>query len=391
MTLHQPIAVNSALHHTMQQWRRDIHQHPETAYEEFRTSQKVAEQLKVLGLAVYENIGGTGVVGVLKGKQGIGRHIGLRADMDALPLLELNTFEHKSCHHGKMHGCGHDGHTTMLLGAATYLAQHNDFKGTVYFIFQPAEEGFAGAKRMIEDGLFTRFPIEEVYGMHNWPDLPAGQLGIHTGAVMASTDSFYITVTGKGGHAAIPDGVIDPIVVTGQLILAIQSIVSRNISPLKSGVVSITQVHGGSATNIIPEEVKLSGTIRTLDENQRALIKERLEQIVTQTAHAFGAHASLEIKPMYPVTQNTEREAEYCYEAAKSLVGESNAIWNPLPSMAAEDFSFMLQQRPGAYIWLGNGASTHNKPLHNPYYDFNDGVLPLGASFWVCLVEQRCC
>lgn len=390
MTLYQPIAFDSDLHQTMQQWRRDIHQYPETAYEEFRTSKKVAEQLKAIDLEVHEGLGGTGVVGVLHGKQGTGRHIGLRADMDALPLTELNTFEHKSCHHGKMHGCGHDGHTTMLLGAATYLAQHNDFKGSVYFIFQPAEEGHAGAKRMIEDGLFTRFPIEEVYGMHNWPDLPAGQFGIHAGAVMASTDTFYITVTGKGGHAAMPDGVVDPIIVTGQLILAIQTIVSRNISPLQSGVVSITQINGGSAINIVPEEVKLSGTIRTHHEAQRTLIKERLAQIVTQTAQAFGATAELTLKPLYPVTKNTEREAGYCYEVAKSLVGAENAHWNLLPSMAAEDFSFMLQQRPGAYIWLGNGASTHNKPLHNPYYDFNDGVLPLGASYWVKLVEQLC-
>ncbi|WP_020559292.1 M20 aminoacylase family protein [Thiofilum flexile] len=386
----QPIALNSALHQTMQTWRRDIHQHPETAYEEFRTSEKVAQQLKALGLEVHEHIGGTGIVAILQGSQGTGRHIGLRADMDALPLTELNTFAHKSCHEGKMHGCGHDGHTTMLLGAATYLAEHNDFKGTVYFIFQPAEEGFAGAKRMIEEGLFTRFPIEEVYGMHNWPDLPAGQFAIHAGAVMASTDSFYITITGKGGHAAMPDGVVDPIVVAGQLILAMQTVVSRNLSPLHNGVVSITQIHGGSAINIIPEDVKLCGTIRTLAEQQRTLIKERLAHIVTQTAQTFGAQADLTIKSLYPVTQNTEQEAEYCYEAAKSLVGDSNTLWNPLPSMAAEDFSFMLQQRPGAYIWIGNGGTTHTRPLHNPYYDFNDAILPLGASFWVRLVQERC-
>ena len=385
-----PIVSRSELHQQMQLWRHDIHRHPETAYEEFRTSELVADKLRALGLEVQTGLGGTGVVGVLQGKESSDKHIGLRADMDALPLTELNTFAHASCHHGKMHGCGHDGHTTMLLGAATALAANPDFKGTVYFIFQPAEEGQAGAKRMIEDGLFERFPIQEVYGMHNWPGVPSGQFAVHSGPAMASTDSFDIEIRGKGGHAAMPDTVIDPVLVAGHLITAVQSIIARNITPTSSGVISITRMHAGSAYNVIPEFAHLHGTIRTLDETQRQLIKQRFHQLVENTAAAFGATATLTFIPGYPATINDAVKADICREVTAGLVGMENVQWNPPPSMGAEDFAYMLQQRPGAYIWIGNGDMTESRGLHNPHYDFNDNILPLGASYWVKLVQRLC-
>ncbi len=286
-----PITASHALHTEMQQWRRDIHQHPETAYEEFRTSERVAERLRTLGLEVHTGIGETGVVGILRGNHPGDKHIGLRADMDALPLTELNTFAHASCHHGKMHGCGHDGHTTMLLGAATILAQNPDFAGTVYFIFQPAEESNAGAKRMIEAGLFERFPIAEVYGMHNWPGIAAGQFAVHPGAVMASTDGFDIEIHGKGGHAAMPDMLTDPVLVAGHIITATQSIVARNLKPTSGGVISITRMVGGSAYNVIPETVTLHGTIRSLD-----CTGSRTAQATPATAWS-----SIPRKPLMPV------------------------------------------------------------------------------------------
>ena len=384
------IPVDSTLHHAMQQWRRDIHQHPEIAYEEYRTSNLVEQQLRALGLEVHTGLGGTGVVGILRGTQTGGKHIALRADMDALPMQESNTFAHASCHHGKMHGCGHDGHTTMLLGAAHALATQPAFAGTVYFIFQPAEEGGAGAQRMIEDGLFTRFPIQEVYGMHNWPGIPAGQFAVHSAAVMASTDSFDITITGKGGHAAMPDTVVDPILVAGHVITAVQSIVARNLRPVDSGVISITRMTGGSAYNVIPETVTLQGTIRTLSESHRQLIKQRLQQLIEHTAQAFAAQAHIQFTPGYPATINHAQNAAICYQVACELVGENSVEWNPPPSMGAEDFAYMLQQCPGAYIWIGNGDAHTSRPLHNPHYDFNDAILPLGANYWVKLVQQLC-
>jgi hippurate hydrolase len=376
------------LHQRMQQWRRDIHQHPETAYEEFRTSQFVAEQLRAMGLEVHTGLGGTGVVAVLQGSQPGSRHIGLRADMDALPMTELNTFAHASCHHGKMHGCGHDGHTCMLLGAAAALVENPDFAGAVHFIFQPAEESGAGARKMVEDGLFQRFPMTEVYGMHNWPGIPAGEFAVHPGAVMASTDSFDIEITGKGGHAAMPDTVVDPVLVAGHLITAVQSIVARNLRPVDSGVVSITRMLGGSAYNVIPASVLLQGTIRTLSEAHRQLIKQRMQTLVEHTAQAFGAEAHVRFTPGYPATINHPANAEACYEVAVELVGEARVAWNPPPSMGAEDFAYMLQQRPGAYIWIGNGDAAESRPLHNPHYDFNDAILSLGASYWVRLVRH---
>jgi len=377
------IAPKSPLHQQMQQWRRDIHQHPETAYEEFRTSDKVAEILTSMDIEVDRGLGGTGVVGMLRGNAGEGPMIGLRADMDALHLTELNQFEHRSCIDGKMHGCGHDGHTAMLLGAACYMSQNRQFKGTVCFIFQPAEEGHAGARKMIEDGLFERFPMEQVYGMHNWPGLEQGRFAVHPGAVMASADTFTIRITGKGGHAAMPHQGVDPVQVAGQIITASQSIVARNINPLESGVISITQMAGGDTHNVIPEQVELKGTVRTLDPEQRALIQRRMRTLVENIAAGFEAEAELIYRDGYPATINTPDNAEQCRQVAAGLVGTENVDWAIAPSMGAEDFAFMLQQKPGAYIWIGNGAGPDCCALHNPHYDFNDEILPLGASYWV--------
>jgi hippurate hydrolase len=386
------ITPNSQLHQDMQRWRHEIHQYPEIAFEEVRTSRMVAQHLAELGLEVHTGIGITGVVGVLRGKYEADRHIGLRADMDALPVQELNTFAHKSCHDGKMHACGHDGHTCMLLGAAAYLARHNDFAGTVYFIFQPAEEDpgaqeKSGALLMIEDGLFTRFPIQEVYGMHNWPALAEGEFAVHPGAVMAAADVFTIDIQGKGGHAAMPETFTDPVLVAGHMITALQSIVARNLNPTDTGLISITNLQAGTgAFNVIPESARLEGTFRVLDERQRSMIKQRMHTIVTNIAAAFDASATLDIPEGYPVTVNTPAQAQVCHQVASSLVGEDHAHWNPPPSMGAEDFAYMLQERPGAYIWIGNGQGKGSHGLHNPHYDFNDRILPLGASYWVALV-----
>ncbi len=389
-----PIQVNSPLHQEMQRWRRDIHRHPEIAYQEHRTSQWVAEKLTQFGLEVHTDMGITGVVGVLRGQRVGSGHIALRADMDALPLQELNDFEHRSCHDGRMHACGHDGHTCMLLGAAAYLAQKPDFAGTLYFIFQPAEEGpgqesHSGAHRMIADGLFTRFPIEQVYGMHNWPPLAAGQFGVHSGPVMAASDTFRIEITGKGGHAAIPATFTDPVVVAGQMISALQSIVARNLDPVDAGLISITGVTAGEgAFNVIPETAHMKGTIRSLNEVQRARIKQRMATVVEHTAAAFEVQASLWIGDGYPVTVNTDAEAQVCAAVLNELVGVENVTWNPPPTMGSEDFAYMLQDKPGAYVWIGNGQGQGTHGLHNPHYDFNDAILPLGASYWIELARR---
>lgn len=387
--------LSAELIQQMREWRHDIHQYPELAYQEQRTSEKVAQQLKQLGLAVYTSIGGTGVVGILQGKRTGARHIALRADMDALPVAEANTFDYKSRHEGKMHACGHDGHTAILLGAATALAIHPDFAGTVYFIFQPAEEGQAGARSMMEDGLFTRFPIQEIYGLHNWPGLGVGKIAIHSAAVMAGTDSFDITVTGNGGHAAMPDTTHDPILMASHLVTAIQSIVARNTRPVDSGVVSVTHFQAGTgAYNVIPEQVQLRGTMRSLNDKQRQLLRQRLQQLVEHIPQAFGGSAELKLSPGYPPTINHAAQAEACRLVANALVGETNVHWNPEPSMGAEDFAYFLQEKPGAYFWLGNGelskGGCHGHPLHSAYYDFNDDLLGLGAQFWINLVKHLC-
>ncbi|SMF84377.1 hippurate hydrolase [Azospirillum oryzae] len=379
----------AAFQDDMTAWRRDIHAHPELGFEEKRTSDIVAAKLTEFGITVHRGLGGTGVVGTLKGLgTGSGRTIGLRADMDALPMPEANDFDHASRHAGKMHACGHDGHTTMLLGAARYLAETRNFDGTVHFIFQPAEEGLGGAKRMIEDGLFRQFDCEQVYGLHNWPELPAGQIAVHPGPVMAAANQFEIHVTGHGAHAAMPHRGIDPVLVSAHIITAAQSLVSRGTNPADSAVVSITVVEAGTAANVIPDSARMLGTMRTFSEENHRRIQEQFARLVSSIAEGLGAKAELRFRPGYPATVNSEPEARIAAAAAAKVVGEENVVWAPDPTMAAEDFGYMLKERPGAYIWLGHGG--HRGPscrLHNPHYDFNDAILTTGASYWASLVE----
>ncbi|WP_413283450.1 M20 aminoacylase family protein [Vibrio sp. MA40-2] len=382
------IEKNSELHDQLIQWRRDIHANPETAYQEFRTSEIVADILTRYGMEVHRGLGGTGVVATLKGNLGSGDTIGLRADMDALDLSELNTFSHCSKHEGKMHACGHDGHTTMLLGAAIMLAQAPDFKGTVHFIFQPAEENEAGAKSMIEDGLFELFPVKAVYGLHNWPALPAGSAAVHDGAVMASFDTFDIRVIGNGGHGAMPHDTIDPVYTSSLIINALQGVISRNLDPQKSGVISVTQVNGGHAYNVIPEEVTLKGTTRSFCPEVRDLIEARMKEVVDGVCASQGCKAEILYTRRYPATVNTPAEAQKCRTVLESMSEINQVHLNPPASMGGEDFSFMLEQCPGAYIWLGNGSENHCHNLHSPNYDFNDDVLPIGANFWIKMVQQ---
>ncbi len=385
----QAIAADTELHQQMRHWRRDLHAHPETAFEEVRTAARVAELLTSFGLEVHTGLATTGVVATLKGRLPGDAMIALRADMDALNLHELNTFAHCSRHPGKMHGCGHDGHTAMLLGAAAYLAQQPDFAGTVVFIFQPAEEGHAGARVMCEEGLFERFPATAVYGMHNWPGLAAGEFAVHNGPVMASMDKLYIDITGDGGHAAMPHLGCDPVLVAGHLITALQSVVSRNLDPQQSAVVSVTTMHGGDAHNVIPETVTLSGTCRSFDPAVQAMLEQRIGEQVQHICAAFGARGELRYERHYPATINNPEHAGICADIARQLVGAEQVQRAMPPSMGAEDFAFMLQQRPGAYIWLGNGQTGEGHGLHNPHYDFNDEILPLGASYWVALVQAQ--
>lgn len=384
----QVIKNNSELHHQMTSWRHWLHKHPELSFQEVLSSDYIASVLESHEIEMHRGLAKTGIVATIHGSKP-GDTIGLRADIDALPIQELNEFKHKSRHAGQMHACGHDGHTTMLLGAATYLKQHNDFCGTVHFIFQPAEEGGGGGRVMVEEGLFDLFPCKAVYGMHNWPGLEAGCFAIHDTAVMAAVDTIKITIQGKGGHAAMPDQVIDPVLTGAQLITALQSVVSRNVSPLQTVVLSITIVQAGDASNIIPDSMALTGTLRYFDADIGRMVKQRMQHIVTHTCEAMGATGKLEIIEGYPATINTPRHAEYCANVASSLVGEDSVKRNLPPSMGAEDFSFILNESEGAYIWIGNGEGAGGCMLHNTHYDFNDEILPLGASFWVHLVKNR--
>ena len=376
--------------------RRDLHQHPELGYEEFRTADKVAELLQSWDIPIHRGLGETGVVGILQGKQGPGKSIGLRADMDALPMPEQNEFPHKSRHEGKMHACGHDGHTTMLLAAAKYLASHNDFAGTVYFIFQPAEEGLGGAKKMIEDGLFTRFPMDAVFGIHNWPHMPTGHFGLRAGAIMASSNSFAIKVQGKGAHGAMPHLGADPVMAAVHIAQGIQSIVSRNMDPLDQAVVSITQIHAGSADNVIPDTAQIRGTVRTFSTATLDIIEQRLGQISQHSATALGCSAEMTFTRTYPPTINHADAAQFCADLITDWLGADHLIDPVTPSMGAEDFSFMLEQVPGCYLFLGNGDGDHRAAghglgpcsLHNGSYDFNDNLIPIGATFWVKLATQ---
>ncbi|KAA0890283.1 M20 aminoacylase family protein [Pusillimonas sp. ANT_WB101] len=376
--------------------RRDIHAHPELAYEEVRTADLVASKLESWGITVHRGLGVTGVVGVIEGNTQNGYALGLRADMDALPMQEANTFEHASKFPGKMHACGHDGHTAMLLAAARHLAQHRDFGGTVYVIFQPAEEGFSGAKAMIDDGLFTRFPMQAVFGMHNWPGMPVGTFALRPGAMMASSNTFEIRIEGKGAHGGMPNLGNDPVMAAVQLAQALQTIISRELDPLDNAVLSITQIHSGSADNVIPNEAFLRGTVRTFSEAVLDLIETRMRDIATLSCQAMKCSVDFAFHRKYPPTLNEEGATAFCAQVIESIVGKEHVRQSIRPSMGAEDFAFMLLEKPGCYVWIGNGDGDHREGghglgpcmLHNGSYDFNDDLIPLGATYWVELARQ---
>ena len=390
--LRGPLAAILPHHEGLTEFRRDLHANPEIGFQEHRTAALVAERLKSFGVEVHTGIGRTGVVGVIRGKgERTARSIGLRADMDALPMIEENEFAHRSTKPELMHGCGHDGHVTILLAAARYLAETRDFDGTAYVIFQPGEEGFAGAKAMIEDGLFTRFPADEVYALHNWPGLPAGKIGLNDGPMMAAADRVEITVGGRGGHGAHPHLTVDPVVTAAHIIIAAQSIVARNVAPLDNAVLSLCAVHTGNlnAFSVVPREAKIAGTVRTFRPEVQEMVEVRLTELVESTARAFGAEGRTLYERIYPATINHAAQARFAGDVAAKLVGEYNVIRDLAPSMGAEDFAFMLQEKPGCYVRLGQGGGPSNCFLHNSRYDFNDAVIPLGAAFFAALAEQR--
>jgi len=368
--------------------RQDIHRHPELAFEERRTAGIVAERLRAAGIETHIGLATTGVVGVLRAGTSK-RAIGLRADMDALPILEQNPYPYRSQHTGTMHACGHDGHTAMLLGAAEHLARTRAFDGSVYFIFQPAEETVGGARIMIEEGLFERFPMDEVYGMHNWPGLGAGQFAVHAGPVMACADQFDIVVRGHGAHAAMPQQGRDPLLAGAALAQALQGIVSRNLDPLDAAVLSLTRFHAGDAYNVIPDEARLGGTVRAFKAEVQDLVEAAMERSCAGIGSAFGVQVGLDYRRGYPPTVNTAQEARHCAEVARALVGAERVHTGLNPSMGAEDFAYFLRERPGCYVWIGNGLGEGGCMLHNPHYDFNDDILATGASYWVRLTENR--
>ncbi len=384
----------AAFHPELTAFRRDLHAHPELGFEELYTARRVTEALKVCGVdEIHSGMGKTGVVAVIKGRQHTsGKMIGLRADMDALPMQEHNDFAWKSGKPGLMHGCGHDGHTTMLVGAARYLAETRNFDGTAVLIFQPGEEGYAGAKAMIEDGLFDRFPVQSVYGMHNWPAMRPGTIGINPGPMMAAADRVTIEITGKGGHGAHPYQTIDPVLVAAHIITAVQSIVSRNVKPVDSAVISLCAMRAGEmgAMSVIPGSATLVGTVRTFSPTVQALVERRLNDMCQAVAMGFGATASVHYERMYPATLNTAPEAHFAADVAQSLVGRDHVVRDLEPSMGAEDFSFMLQVKPGAYMRIGQGEENGVGScfLHNSRYDFNDDILSLGSALHASLAEQ---
>ena len=373
--------------------RRDLHAHPELCFQEVRTADVVAAKLAEWGIPMHRGLGTTGVVGIVKAGTSE-RAIALRADMDALPMQEFNTFSHASKHPGKMHACGHDGHTAMLLAAARYLATERHFDGTVYLVFQPAEEGGGGAREMIKDGLFDQFPVEAVFGMHNWPGMAVGTFAVSAGPVMASSNEFTITIHGKGGHAAMPHNALDPVPVAAQMVQAFQTIISRNKKPVDAGVISVTMIHAGEATNVIPDSCELRGTVRTFSIEVLDMIEQRMRDMATHTAAAFGMTCEFDFVRKYPPTINSGPEAEFARGVMQSIVGKAQVLPQE-PTMGAEDFSFMLQAKPGCYCFIGNGDGDHRSlghgggpcMLHNPSYDFNDELLPLGATYWVRLVQ----
>ena len=375
-------------------WRHELHAHPELGYEEKWTSDFIVTKLESFGIEVHKGLGKTGVVGVLKGlkaNQGGGgnKAIGLRADIDALPMTEENNFSYKSKFDGCMHACGHDGHTAMLLGAAKILSLNNDFDGTVYFIFQPAEEGGGGGLAMIEDGLFEQFPMDSVWGMHNWPGMDEGSVAVHKGSVMAAADRFEVTVNGNGGHAAMPQATNDPVLATTAIVQALQQIVSRKQNPLDAVVVSVTQINAGSGFNIIPQVTDFIGTIRTVNPDTRINVHKQFKDICEATALAYGCTADVSVVKGYPVTVNNIESSEKAIEVTSSIFGSSSVKTNMAPSMGAEDFAYMLEKTPGAYIWLGAGEGKSGCMLHNTKYDFNDNILPLGITYWEQLVKSE--
>ncbi|CAM8670969.1 AbgB Metal-dependent amidase/aminoacylase/carboxypeptidase [Comamonadaceae bacterium] len=391
MKLIEPIVANTP---EIAALRKDIHAHPELCFQEVRTADVVAAKLTEWGIPIHRGMGTTGVVGIVKAGTS-SRALALRADMDALPMQEFNTFAHASQHAGKMHACGHDGHTAMLLAAAQHFAKHRNFDGTVYLVFQPAEEGGGGAREMIKDGLFEQFPVEAVFGMHNWPGMAAGTFAASAGPVMASSNEFKITIRGKGGHAAIPHNAIDPVVVACQLVQGFQTIISRNVKPIDAGVISVTMINAGEATNVIPDRCELQGTVRTFSIEVLDLIERRMREMSESLCAAFNTRVEFAFVRNYPPTVNAPKEAAFARKVMESIVG-ADKVYTQEPTMGAEDFSFMLQAKPGCYAFIGNGDGDHRTmghgagpcTLHNPSYDFNDELLPLGATFWVRLAEE---
>ncbi|MDE2047396.1 MAG: amidohydrolase [Betaproteobacteria bacterium] len=388
--------IESILEHatTIAALRRDIHAHPELCFQEVRTAELVAGKLTEWGIPVHRGLGKTGVVGIVKNGTSP-RAVGLRADMDALPMTEFNTFAHASKHAGKMHACGHDGHTAMLLAAAQHLAKHRQFDGTVYLIFQPAEEGGGGAREMIADGLFEQFPMEAVFGMHNWPGSQVGKFAVSPGPVMASSNEFKIVVRGKGSHAALPHNGVDPVPIACQMVQGFQTIVTRNKKPIDAAVISVTMLHAGEATNVVPDYCEMQGTVRTFSLEVLDMIEQRMREVAEHVCAAFGATCEFSFHRNYPPTINHDKEAAFARKVMEGIVGADNVLVQE-PTMGAEDFAFMLQAKPGAYCFIANGDGSHREMghgagpcmLHNPSYDFNDDLIPLGATYWVQLAEQ---
>ncbi len=383
-------SINQMLNE-MTEWRHDLHKIPEIGLEEYETSKYIKNKLKEFNINFKDGYSKTGIIAWVEGNvTTTNKTIGLRADFDALPMPEKNEFNHKSTNEGMMHACGHDGHTAMLLGAAKYLSENNDFDGRVYFIFQPGEEGFAGGKKMIDDGMFKDFKIDEVYALHNWPELPFGTFGVNSGPMMAAVDEFDIIVKGKGGHAASPHLSIDPVVISAQVISAVQTIISRSTDPVDKALISITKIKAGTAYNVIDDNVKMGGTIRTFRKETRSYIEQRLRELCKGIANAHGAEIKIQFDLVnkYPPTINSKKESVFAANVAKDLVGEEKVITDIDPSMGGEDFSYLLEQKPGTYLYLGQGDDTHKAHLHTTKYDFNDNLLPVGVNFWVALVKK---
>ncbi len=391
MKLIEPILADAA---EVTAIRRDIHAHPELCFQEVRTADVIAKALTDWGIPIHRGLGKTGVVGIVKNGTS-SRAVGLRADIDALPMTEHNTFAHASQHPGKMHACGHDGHTAMLLAAAKHFAKHRNFDGTVYLVFQPAEEGGGGAREMIQDGLFELFPMEAMFGAHNWPGMPVGSFAVKNGPMMASSNEFSITIRGKGSHAALPHLGIDPVPVAAQMVMAFQTIITRNRRPIDPGVISVTMIHAGEATNVVPDSCEMQGTVRTFSIETLDLIERRMREVAEHTCAAFGATCEFSFKRNYPPTVNHPHETAFVQRVLGEVVGREN-VQEFEPTMGAEDFSYFLQAKPGCYFMIGNGDGAHREGghglgpcmLHNPSYDFNDELIPLGATAWVHLAEE---